>query len=94
MRQEIQYTSHTLYIITVYCVLSLTQLLFCFVCKKKKNYNFDFAVEPRWHSSRRAKPEGLPDFNSSQSLAVAKALNNTFTIIQGPPGKRWNLYSP
>lgn len=36
---------------------------------------------------RKKLPDGLPELNLSQHLAVDKALNNTFTLIQGPPGK-------
>uniref|UniRef100_A0A7N6F662 C3H1-type domain-containing protein n=1 Tax=Anabas testudineus TaxID=64144 RepID=A0A7N6F662_ANATE len=35
---------------------------------------------------RKQLPNILPDLNQSQHLAVAKALNNAFTLIQGPPG--------
>ncbi|KAM6927872.1 LOW QUALITY PROTEIN: 3'-5' exoribonuclease HELZ2-like [Xenentodon cancila] len=31
-------------------------------------------------------PDGLPQLNNTQCLAVETALKNTFTLIQGPPG--------
>ena len=33
------------------------------------------------------KPYGLPELNDSQYSAVEYAVNNSFTLIQGPPGK-------
>lgn len=39
----------------------------------------------------RRKINGLPALNQSQYHAVDKALNNTFTLIQGPPGRCVNL---
>lgn len=36
---------------------------------------------------RKELPVGLPKLNLSQHQAVDKALNDTFTVIQGPPGK-------
>lgn len=38
----------------------------------------------------REKAPGLPELNKSQYDAVEKALNNKFTLIQGPPGKLLN----
>nr|XP_020471411.1 helicase with zinc finger domain 2 isoform X2 [Monopterus albus] len=43
-------------------------------------------VTTRWYTIRKEIPNGLPNLNPSQHLAVAQAVNNTFTLIQGPPG--------
>lgn len=65
--------------------------------KKKKNTHcafqchFFFAVQTDWNSPRSCIPTGLPDLNPSQNLAVDKALNATFTLIWGPPGKTFNF---
>ncbi|KAI3370504.1 hypothetical protein L3Q82_025264 [Scortum barcoo] len=42
-------------------------------------------VKAMWHNMRNKLTNVLPEFNLSQHLAVEKALNNSFTIIQGPP---------
>lgn len=48
--------------------------------------DFFFAVITQWQR-RKELPNVLPELNHSQYLAVDKALNSTFTVIQGPPGK-------
>ncbi|KAM7402778.1 hypothetical protein PAMP_017989 [Pampus punctatissimus] len=42
-------------------------------------------VKITWHIMRKELPDGLPKLNLSQRHAVDKALNDTFTVIQGPP---------
>lgn len=34
---------------------------------------------------------GFPKLNTSQCKAIREALNNEFTLIQGPPGKRLKM---
>ncbi|XP_051270850.1 helicase with zinc finger domain 2 [Dicentrarchus labrax] len=44
-------------------------------------------VRATWLGGKRKElPNVLPELNLSQRLAVDIALNNTFTLIQGPPG--------
>lgn len=40
-----------------------------------------------WNPVRKEPPYGLPELNPSQRSAVEKAINTSFTLIQGPPGK-------
>lgn len=46
------------------------------------------AVKTTWNALRMKSPADLPDLNASQCRAVNEVLNNNFTVIWGPPGKR------
>lgn len=41
----------------------------------------------RFQVKRKKLPGNLPELNDSQSQAVTTAINEPFTLIQGPPGK-------
>lgn len=50
-------------------------------------YYFFFIVQNEWNVSRTNQLTCcLPDLNISQRQAVAKALNENFTLVWGPPG--------
>lgn len=50
-------------------------------------YYFFFIVQNEWNFSRTNQlTRFLPDLNMSQRQAVAKALNENFTLVWGPPG--------
>lgn len=51
------------------------------------NFTIVFTVQTEWNMTRIKLPVGLPELNLSQRQAVNRALNSSFTLVWGPPGK-------